>query len=398
MNDKLKVSILCITYNHEKFIGEALESFISQKTNFDFEVIVHDDASADKTPEIIREFKKKCPHIIRPIFQTENQYSKGVRGITMKMLLPHAKSDYIALCEGDDYFTDENKLQIQADFLDKNPEYSMCFHPIKTIFEDNDGEEKIFPDIADQDKFTLNELLKGNFMGANSVMYRRQNYEAISKKNIMPGDWYLHLFHAKFGKIGFINKVMAIYRRHKNGIWHDAYHNPDKLLKDQGIHCLTMYFELLKLFGQSEERREIINNHIFEILKSFINLNKKYNEDMIRKAMKELSEDMGNVLVQYINKIGFLNQKITQEIEAKEREMANLIRQKDREMANLIRQKNQEISNLKKVVRQKDEIIRQNDFEVERMKSSKFWKLRAKYMKIKKMASFGGKKRVERKT
>ena len=126
MNDKL-VSICCITYNHEKYIRDALESFLNQKTNFDFEILIHDDASTDKTSEIIQEYEKKYPNIIKPIYQIENQYSKGI-SINDTFNFSRAGGKYIALCEGDDYWLDSNKLQKQVDYMGKNHECTLCFH------------------------------------------------------------------------------------------------------------------------------------------------------------------------------------------------------------------------------------------------------------------------------
>jgi glycosyltransferase involved in cell wall biosynthesis len=122
------VSICCITYNHEKYIRETIEGFLIQKTKFPIEIIIHDDASADNTANIIREYEKKFPHLITAIYQKENQYSKGVRSITVKFTFPIARGKYIALCEGDDYWTDPYKLQKQVDFLEANPEYTFTFH------------------------------------------------------------------------------------------------------------------------------------------------------------------------------------------------------------------------------------------------------------------------------
>ncbi len=126
-NNRPLLSISCATYNHENFIKDCLDGFVMQKTNFNFEVLIHDDASTDNTANIIREYEQKYPDIIKPIYQTENQYSKG-KPISATFNWPRAQSKYIALCEGDDYWTDPNKLQKQVDFLEANPDYMMCFH------------------------------------------------------------------------------------------------------------------------------------------------------------------------------------------------------------------------------------------------------------------------------
>ena len=118
------VSVYCLTYNHAKYIKDALEGFVHQKTNFQFEVIVHDDASTDGTADIIKDYARKYPDIIVPIYQNENQYSKKVP-ITRTFVLPILKGKYYAACEGDDFWCDENKLQKQVDWLENNPEYSL---------------------------------------------------------------------------------------------------------------------------------------------------------------------------------------------------------------------------------------------------------------------------------
>ena len=128
MQDNLPmVSICCITFKHEKYIRECLDGFIMQKTNFPFEVIVHDDASPDKTADIIREYEAKYPDIIKPIYQTENQYSQKIKPL-WKHVFPRCRGKYIAICEGDDFWCDENKLQMQYDFMEANPDYIWCMH------------------------------------------------------------------------------------------------------------------------------------------------------------------------------------------------------------------------------------------------------------------------------
>lgn len=123
----IMVSIRCTAYNHEKYIRDALEGFVMQKTNFRFEAIVHDDASTDGTAAIIREYAEKYPDIIKPIYETENQYSKHDGSLT-KIMNSACKGKYIAMCEGDDYWTDPYKLQKQVDFLENNPGFTMVWH------------------------------------------------------------------------------------------------------------------------------------------------------------------------------------------------------------------------------------------------------------------------------
>ena len=130
IDNQIVVSIQCLTYNHALYIRQCLDGFVMQKTNFRFEAIVHDDASTDGTQDIIREYEKKYPDIIKPIYQKENQYSKGIPGFITNLVSSKCKGKYIAICEGDDYWIDPNKLQMQVDFLESHPEYSMCFHDV----------------------------------------------------------------------------------------------------------------------------------------------------------------------------------------------------------------------------------------------------------------------------
>src|SRR5690554_4624359 len=141
MNNPL-VSISCITYNHAPYIRQCLEGFLMQQCDFEYEILIHDDASTDGTSDIIREYQKKYPEIIKPIIQKENQWSQGVRGMMARFNFPRAKGKYIALCEGDDYWTDPLKLQKQVDFLEKNPNYSLVCGGFKSI-DTKTGEEKI---------------------------------------------------------------------------------------------------------------------------------------------------------------------------------------------------------------------------------------------------------------
>lgn len=131
----VKLSVCCTTYNHEQYIRDAINGFLIQETDFPFEVIIHDDASTDGTAEVIREFAGQYPRIIRTIVQSENQYAKGGL-INPRFVFPEAKGEYLALCEGDDYWIDPSKLQKQVDFLESNPDYVITFTDCQPFGED----------------------------------------------------------------------------------------------------------------------------------------------------------------------------------------------------------------------------------------------------------------------
>jgi glycosyltransferase involved in cell wall biosynthesis len=191
-----------------------------QKTNFPMEVLINDDASTDGTADIIREYEQRYPEIIKPVYQTENQWSKGV-SISRTFNFPRVQGKYMALCEGDDYWTDEYKLQKQVDFLEANEDVSICFHPVKVY----DEEQGIFipnttvpdvPEITD-----INYLASGQYINTLSVMYR-VNQQVFIDLNMFPPliieDYPLHMLFAKYGKIRKLQDTMAVYRMHKGGI------------------------------------------------------------------------------------------------------------------------------------------------------------------------------------
>ena len=215
------VSVSCITYNHAPYIRACLDGFLMQKTSFVFEILIHDDCSTDGTREIIEEYSKKYPDIIFPIFQTENQYSKGVRGMMARFNFPRCRGKYIALCEGDDYWSDPYKLQRQVDFLEANTDFSICFHNMKILNESNPSAIE-FTNSKDQESVSsiLDLASKGNFMFTASVVFKKPKDGFPNWLTDLPiGDYAIHLFNAQFGKIKFLDQVMGVYRIHAGGVW-----------------------------------------------------------------------------------------------------------------------------------------------------------------------------------
>lgn len=281
MSKKPKVSVVAVTYNQERYIREALDSFLAQKVDFSIEIIVADDYSTDNTPKIISEYAKNHPDIFKPILAKKNI---GVAGNFLRGMQA-AKGEYIALCEGDDFWTDPSKLQIQTDFMDTYADYAVCFHPVK-VFSEGKDKDHIYPDDKDGARFTTKELLKKNFIQTNSVMYRRQKYVDIPL-NVLPVDWYLHLYHAQFGKIGFINKVMAAYRRHPGGVWWGSDTNIDEIWKKHSLAHLALYAEFIKFYGDNKEYRQIIEKHVVDIFKTILRIDKQYGKELIMQAVRQ---------------------------------------------------------------------------------------------------------------
>ena len=216
------VSISCITYNHAPYIRECLDGFMMQKTNFAFEVLIHDDASTDGTADIIREYEAKYPDIIKPIYQTENQYSKGISP-SASFNFPRAKGKYIALCEGDDYWTDPLKLQKQVDFLESHPDYVMCSHRFKQYIQDEHRFIKDwYTDKYNYIDYDWNSFVKFEYWYAQtlSILFRRKALDlSLYAKYKIQRDLILIYNLLKSGKGCLFSDVMAVYRKHSTGIW-----------------------------------------------------------------------------------------------------------------------------------------------------------------------------------
>lgn len=224
MNNKIGnplVSICCVTYNQAPYIRECLDGFIMQKTDFAYEILIHDDASTDGTAAIIREYELKHPNIFKPIYQTENQYSKGISP-TRKFNIPRAKGKYIAFCEGDDYWTDPLKLQKQADFMEANPDYGLVWSKTSIYY----NEEKKIKGTTGSNAETFEELLYGNNIPTLTALIRKESlkgYEECIKGNSWKmGDYPMWLYIASRSKIHFIDEITAVYRVLKNSASHSA--------------------------------------------------------------------------------------------------------------------------------------------------------------------------------
>ena len=217
------VSICCITYNHENFIRECLDGFLMQETTFPVEVLIHDDASTDGTADIIREYEARYPHIIKSIYQTENQYSKGLK-INISFNLPRARGKYIALCEGDDYWTKSEKLQIQSNFMDQHPNCSICFHPAEIcIYNNTEFKGSTTQFYTETGFFDKSKLFYegGSSAPTASLLFRKSHFSALpSWLNSSPvGDMPLKLILSYRGDVGFINRIMSVRRLGTPGSW-----------------------------------------------------------------------------------------------------------------------------------------------------------------------------------
>jgi len=223
-SEQFLVSICCITYNHEKYIHQCLDGFMMQKCDFDFEVLIHDDASTDRTQKIIKEYQNKYPNIIKPILRQENLYSKGIKGLNKKFNFSRAKGKYIAMCEGDDYWTDPLKLQKQVDFLESNQDVVMCYHNRSICRFNGEIEEapfKMFNNLK-QNKIIESKDMIDVFMPFLTIMFRKDcinEYIKIDQMGVFGGDTFLRAFLSTKGKAAYLHFNGAVYRQHEGGIF-----------------------------------------------------------------------------------------------------------------------------------------------------------------------------------
>ena len=215
--DSPKITVLCLAYNHASYIKDALEGFVSQKTRFSFEVIVHDDASTDGTADIIREYARRYPEIIKPVFQKENQYSRGV-AIGPTFCFPLVRGEYVALCEGDDYWTDPLKLQLQADALDAHPEVDLCTHG--ALVTQNGKFHGYMPSRLWGGILSADKIIRGMRLPTASLLIRREAYLRMTPpREILFNDTALLLQTCMRGGALYLPRCMSVYRYQTPGSW-----------------------------------------------------------------------------------------------------------------------------------------------------------------------------------
>ena len=336
----MKLTVVITTYNQEQYIVEAIEGALMQKTNFPFRIVVSNDCSTDNTLKILERYKEKYPKKIEII---NNKKNLGAMGNFINTLNKIKDTEYVALCDGDDFWTDENKLQKQIDFLDNNKEFNICSHKARLFYQNKEKEDEIIPQGA-KEISTINDLVGSNYIVANSVIYRwrfnNKNLKEIFPNNIAPGDYYLHLLHAQDGKIKMFNEVMSAYRRHENGMWwsNDDI-NKERFTLEYGEKFLNFYNsadKFIKLPDDSflEQRKDIIYNIIVTYIK-----HDKINE-LTRVFISQKDKEIANACFKDI-----VNRNIW---------FLDYLRNREEERNELIKLRN----------------------EIQKIKNSKWWKIR----------------------
>jgi glycosyltransferase involved in cell wall biosynthesis len=242
------VSVVCITYNHELFIREAIEGFLIQETDFPFEIIIHDDASTDHTPQIIREYASVFPNIIKPIFQLENQHSKGKK--VAPLAWDTAKGTYVAFCEGDDYWINPHKLHFQLTAMLKNPNCDICVHSHFKI----QGTNCKIP----HERFADSIMPQVEVIPLKKIFSSTKHFQTASfflRKPVLDhlplwffefapvGDFFYLLFGSLKGGALFLKTTMSVYRTSVSGSWSQQIQDKKRLLshRERMDYCLKMF-------------------------------------------------------------------------------------------------------------------------------------------------------------
>jgi len=262
MRNNIVVSVFCPTYNHSDYIKQCLDSIVMQITKFQFEVFVQDDASTDNSQQIIRTYSDKHDFII-PVLHKENIFSKG--GNLNEYVFNNARGEYIAICEGDDYWTDPYKLQKQVDYLDKNKEVSICCHWHENIDSNNKSNKEFWDVTKCPELFDTTDAIRGVTTHPNTWMFRNCNLKFPSVFTKIPGgDDPLLLMILNNGKGHCIKETMSAYRLHKESIW-----NPLSITQ-KTINTLIYNFNIHRFCKKNydvqilKERKIIEQNFIYE--------------------------------------------------------------------------------------------------------------------------------------
>lgn len=285
----LMVTIRCCAYNQEAYIRDCLEGFVMQQTNFRFEAIVHDDASTDGTAAIIKEYAEKYPNIIKPILETENQYSKH-DGSLGRIMDSHTHGKYVAYCEGDDYWIDPLKLQKQVDFLEAHPDYSMCW---TNAVRETNGEKTQFNRYPESCQSPMEDIIErgGGFIPTCSIMLRKIVYDTMptAAKGWFVGDYPLQMWCGWAGKVWYLKNQTCVYRYLAQGSWtskHCNQTNPDVFLKFYNSEHPMMdafnkiteykYNESFERYAANTTYNQLLFAKAYHLMKPYLLLRKKY--------------------------------------------------------------------------------------------------------------------------
>jgi glycosyltransferase involved in cell wall biosynthesis len=214
-----RVSVLILTYNQERFISQAIESALVQKTDFEYEIVIGEDCSTDSTRQIVRDYANCYPNKVRPLLHERNLGASE----NFDRTLAECRGEFVAMLEGDDYWISTAKLQTQVDFMDRYADCAMCFHSVHVKGEGGATSPlpEIFPPLTHPQWSTGEDLLSQNFIDTAAVLFRRKLMPQRPRwvSEVEPGDWVMWILLGQYGKIGYLPQILAVYRVHFGGMW-----------------------------------------------------------------------------------------------------------------------------------------------------------------------------------
>lgn len=317
INNEVLVSVICLTFNHENYISKCIESLVTQKTNFKYEVWIHDDCSTDETRKIIEHYKKIYPTMINLILQDENQYSKGT-SIVDQIILPRVHGKYVAFCEGDDYWTDEMKLQKQIDAMKENPQCWISAHSVNIVDEkDTKVIGKINP-AKGNTIFDVETVIRGDggFVGTNSILINKKAFElGYSFRRIYSLDYFLQILGALNGGMLYLSDCMSAYRWCAKGSWTSRM-SQDINKYCEHYNCVIMALKKLDDETQNKYHRTIYKQiqyqkyGIIKARKQYAELLKKKNWDVLKAlSMRDKIKALMRIALPWLDNVIMLWRK-----------------------------------------------------------------------------------------
>lgn|GEM_PF-3226942 len=243
------VSVAMITYNQAEYITQAIESVLMQATNFPVELVIGEDCSTDATRGIVQEYAARHPDIIRPILHAQNM---GM-GRNAASVFQSCRGKYIAVLEGDDYWTDKHKLMRQVEFMEREPDCAVCHHRILATGNSSSADSYEYPpEQWRRERVDGDELLDVNFIQTCSVLYRAATFPTLTEDfiHLQVLDWPIAIISSRHGWVGYLDRCMAVYRLHASSSWQA------KPFEQRCYHTLKM-FEVVEQAIQSSEREHV---------------------------------------------------------------------------------------------------------------------------------------------
>ena len=324
--DNVLLSVHMISYNQENYIGSAIKGVLSQKTNFKIELIISDDYSTDRTSQIIKKYTKRNLGVIKPNY---NNHNIGSLNNFIKTL-DRCSGKYIALCEGDDYWIDVNKLQKQVDFLETHQDYVICFHNVKKFIQETGESSDFFQNSFTKTKFNINDIIKENFIPTLSCVFRNNLFDKFPEWyfSVFPGDWILHILNARYGKIKYLNEIMGVYRIHDQGLVskgkniifnYERYLNTFKTLenchelgqkKEIASTISNIYYELARCYCKEKKHTQAV----YAIMNSINISSFKFGKQTIKMVYQLVNIFKGILMFQFKKFLKMFKPKITVDI------------------------------------------------------------------------------------